>query len=239
MKIALIGYGKMGKEIESIAIERRHTVVLKTDVNNIHEFTCANLQKADVAIEFTTPATAVANLKTCFEAKIPVVCGTTGWLAHLNEVKQYCQNQGGGLFYASNYSIGVNIFFDINRRLAKLMNGYAKDYRTSMEEIHHTAKKDAPSGTAITLANDIIGEIAPLSKWVNSASASDSELPIVSVRQDPAPGTHIVKYTSVADEITICHEAKNRTGFALGAVLAAEFMQGKKGFYGMQDLLQW
>jgi 4-hydroxy-tetrahydrodipicolinate reductase len=238
MNIALIGYGKMGKAVENIAIARNHKIALTIDLNNAHEFTDANLQKADVAIEFTTPATAAANLKRCIDARVPVVCGTTGWLDQWDIIRQYCTDKCGGLFYASNYSIGVNLFFEINRYLAKLIAPYYGDYAASIQEIHHTEKKDAPSGTAITLANDIIDKVAVLERWINTPSGDSGELPIESLRQGAVAGTHTVKYDSDADEITICHRAKNRTGFALGAVLAAEFMCGKTGVYGMQDLLQ-
>ncbi|MDR1226987.1 MAG: 4-hydroxy-tetrahydrodipicolinate reductase [Prevotellaceae bacterium] len=237
MNIALIGYGKMGKEVEAIALERGHAIALTIDVNNQADLNAANLAKADVAIEFTTPGAAVQNMMTCFEAQMPIVCGTTGWLAHMEQVKQSCAKNNGGLFYASNYSVGVNVFFKVSQYLAKLMS-VVEGYSTSIEEIHHTAKKDAPSGTAITIAEGIMKEISSFKKWINQASGSQEELPIVSVRQDPMPGTHAVTYSSDVDIITIAHEAKSRKGFALGAVLAAEFMCGKTGCYGMDDLLK-
>ncbi|GHT14963.1 hypothetical protein AGMMS4956_13940 [Bacteroidia bacterium] len=167
MNIALIGYGKMGKAIEAVAVARGHKVVLIVDVNNVHECVPARLQKADVAIEFTTPDTAVGNLKACFDAQVPVVCGTTGWLDQLDAVQQHCANKGGGLFYTSNYSIGVQIFFDINKRLAELVNRYRSDYRATLEEVHHTTKKDAPSGTAISRTN-IQFSIRNISYQINS-----------------------------------------------------------------------
>lgn len=237
MNIALIGYGKMGKEIEAIAKERGHNTVLTIDINNQSDLTKSNLSKADVAIEFTTPETAVGNIEACFDAKVPVVSGTTGWLDKWECIEQARESMNGGLFYASNYSVGVNVFFKLSKYLAKMMNSLG-EYSIDMEEIHHTAKKDAPSGTAITLANGIIEEVNRLKSWVNSAKVNEGELPIVSVREDPAPGTHTVTYDSDVDYITISHVAKSRKGFALGAVLAAEFMKGKKGIYSMDDLLK-
>ena len=237
MNIALIGYGKMGKEIESIALQRGHRIALIVDVNNRRELTPENLQKCDAAIEFTSPETAADNVRACFAAGTPVVCGSTGWLNSIDEVRRDCAEKNGGFFYASNFSVGVNIFFKLNQYLAKLMSA-ADGYTTGIEEIHHTAKKDAPSGTAITIAEGIMKEISSLKRWVNQAQCGLGELPIVSVRQNPAPGTHIVTYTSDVDVITIRHEAKSRKGFALGAVLAAEFLKGKKGCYGMEDLMK-
>jgi len=237
MNIALIGYGKMGKEIEAIALQRGHRTPLIVDVHNRHELTPENLQRCDVAIEFTSPETAVGNVKACFAAGVPVVCGSTGWLERLDEVKRDCAARRAGFFYASNYSVGVNVFFRLNRHLAKLMSA-VEGYSVGVEEVHHTAKKDAPSGTAITIAEGIMGEISQLKRWVNQAQGGADELPIVSVRQDPVPGTHTVTYTSDVDAITIRHEAKSRRGFALGAVLAAEFMQGKRGCYGMEELMK-
>jgi 4-hydroxy-tetrahydrodipicolinate reductase len=237
MKIALIGYGKMGRTIENTAISRNHTIALKIDMDNASELTTANLQKADAAIEFTTPAAAAANIKRCIDAQIPVVCGTTGWLHAWDEIADYCKSKRGAMFYASNFSIGVNIFFEINRRLAQLIAPHSADYSASMQEIHHTEKKDAPSGTAITLANDIIAEIPAIKRWFNGSHAAADALPIESLREGMNAGTHTIKYSGEADEISICHHAKNRAGFALGAVMAAEFMQGKSGIYSMKDLL--
>ena len=236
MKIAIIGYGKMGKAIEEIAIKNGHEIVLKISAQNINEFTIANLQLADVAIEFTNPMSAVNNLKTCFDAGIPVVCGSTGWMEHWNDVTKYCKDKNGAFLYASNFSIGVNIFFEINRQLAILMSKRS-EYNVSVEEIHHTQKKDAPSGTAITIAEGILQGLINKNKWVSGTSNNPSELSITSTRIDPAPGTHIVTYDSPNDSIEIKHTAHNRIGFANGAVLAVEFLYGKEGIFSMGDLL--
>jgi len=227
----------MGKAIEAIAVEKGHQIVLKIDISNAADLTAAALSKADVAIEFTGPHSAVENLKTCLDAGIPVVCGSTGWLAQWNEIKTYCEERNGTLIYASNYSIGVNLFFELNKYLAALMNAYP-EYDVTLREIHHTEKKDAPSGTAITLAEQVLQMIERKKQWVNSdAVAPGSDLQIVSERIDPAPGTHHVKYSSAVDDIEIIHTAHNRTGFAGGAVKAAEFAIGKKGIFGMKEVL--
>lgn len=236
MKIALIGYGKMGHAIEEIALQKSYEIVLKIDVNNSNELTKENLQKANVAIEFTSPHSAVENLKKCFDAGVPVVCGSTGWLEKWNEIKQYCLDKNGSFVYASNFSIGVNLFFEVNTFLAKLMEKH-KEYDVLLEEIHHTQKKDAPSGTAITLAEQVLQNITRKKVWVNHISDKNEELAIISERIDPAPGTHKVKYRSSIDDIEIIHTAHNRKGFASGAVLAAEFIQGRKGVYNMKDVL--
>lgn len=236
MKIALIGYGKMGKEIEKIALSRGHEIVLKVDVQNASSFTTEELKKADVAIEFSTPEAATTNIYKCFEANVPIIVGTTGWLDHLTEVQKTCKEKEQALFYASNYSIGVNLFFRLNEYLAKLMNHYP-EYNVSMEEIHHVHKLDSPSGTAITLANQVISNIPVKQKWVNSGTSQKNELGIVSKRFDEIPGTHTVTYQSEVDEINITHIAHNRKGFALGAVIAAEWVKNKKGIFGMNDLL--
>lgn len=236
MKIALIGYGKMGKEIEKIALDRGHEVVLKIDVTNQDELTVANLQKADVAIEFTIPASATANYKLCFEAGIPVVSGTTGWLEKRQEVNNMCKNMNGTFFYASNFSLGVNIFFAVNTKLARLMAGHP-EYAVEIKEIHHTQKLDAPSGTAITLAESILENFPGKTGWVNHATDKTNELGIISERTGQVPGTHIIKYDSDVDYIEITHSAKNRKGLAFGAVLAAEYSFGKKGILSMNDLL--
>lgn len=236
MRIALIGYGKMGKAIESIALEKGHEVVLTIDLPNAADLNKENMAKADVAIEFTGPHSAYNNVMKCLEIGIPLVCGSTGWLEHWNEVKRFCEKQNGTLIYASNYSIGVNLFFELNTRLAKLMSGYP-EYNVVMEEIHHTQKKDAPSGTAITLAEQVLANIPSKKIWVNQPAQSPEELEIISERIDPAPGTHKIKYASTVDDIEIIHTAHNRTGFAGGAVLAAEFAIDKKGIFGMKDVL--
>jgi len=237
MKIALIGYGKMGKAIEAIALQKGHEVVLKIDVNNSHELTEKNLLQCDVAIEFTSPHTAVQNIYKCFEAGIPLVCGSTGWLDRLEEVQKVCVEKNAAFLYASNYSIGVNIFFEVNKRLAQLMSRQ-ESYTIEVEEIHHTEKRDAPSGTAITLAEQILENISRKKQWVNHTSNDTEDLPIISKRIDPAAGTHSVSYRSPIDDIEIIHTAHNRQGFAAGAVLAAEFMKDKKsGLYSMKDVL--
>jgi 4-hydroxy-tetrahydrodipicolinate reductase len=236
MNIALLGYGKMGKEIEKSAIQRGHTIVLKVDVDNATTYTIDELKKADVAIEFSTPETAVNNIYKCFEAGVPIVVGTTGWLEKLEEVKQKCAEKKQALFYASNYSIGVNLFFKLNEYLARLMNAFP-NYNVSMEEIHHIHKLDAPSGTAISLANQVIDQMESKQKWVNSATTDTNELSIISKRIDEVPGTHTVTYSSPVDEISMTHTAHNRTGFAVGAVVAAEWIKGKKGVFGMNDLM--
>lgn len=236
MKIALIGYGKMGKTIEGIAVQRGHTIPLKIDISNQQDFTNENLQQCDVAIEFTGPHSAVKNILTCIKAGIPVVSGSTGWLSQWDEIKNEVEKMNGAFLYASNFSVGVNLFFELNKKLAQLMDKYP-DYEVSMEEIHHTEKKDAPSGTAITLAEQIIENLGRKNKWVNQSSISQDELSIISERIDPAPGTHKIKYSSSIDDIEIIHTAHNRQGFATGAVLAAEFLKDKKGIFGMKDVL--
>ena len=236
MNIALIGYGKMGKEVEQIALSRGHKIVLKVSSQNATSYSGEELKQADIAIEFSIPESAIINIYKCFDAGIPIVVGTTGWLSHLNEVKLKCTEKNQTLFYASNYSIGVNLFFRLNEQLAKLMNSYP-DYNVSMEEIHHIHKLDSPSGTAISLANQVIEHIHEKHKWVNASTPAKHELGIVSKRIDEVPGTHTVTYHSDVDEISITHIAHNRKGFALGAVVAAEWIQGKKGIYGMNDLM--
>jgi 4-hydroxy-tetrahydrodipicolinate reductase len=238
MNIALLGYGKMGKAIEEIALQKKHHVVLKIDDQNLNSLTKENLQKADVAIEFTSPQSAVHNILLCFDASVPVVCGTTGWLTEMNLVQQKCKELKGSFLYASNFSIGVNIFFELNKKLAVLMSKQLQ-YDVSIEEIHHTEKKDAPSGTAITIAEAIIGASSQKNKWVNHSSGEAEELAIISKRIDPAAGTHTVKYTSDVDDIEIIHTAHNRKGFAAGALLAAEFIYDKKGIFSMKDVLDF
>ncbi len=236
MKIALIGYGKMGKTIESIALERGHTAELKIDIDSMADFTKENLLQCDVAIEFTGPHSAKDNITKCLDAGIPVVSGSTGWLDALDEVNDLCKEKNGSLLYASNFSVGVNIFFEVNKKLAQLMTGHDA-YSVSMEEIHHTQKKDAPSGTAITLAEQIIEAIPAKKKWVNNETTDPEALQIISRREDPAPGTHSVVYSSAVDDIEIIHTAHNRNGFALGAVLAAEYICDKKGIFSMKNVL--
>ncbi|ULQ53510.1 4-hydroxy-tetrahydrodipicolinate reductase [Flavihumibacter fluvii] len=236
MKIALIGYGKMGQAIEKIALERGHEIVLKIDIETAHLFTPDQLSIADVAIEFTSPHSAFDNVMKLLAFNTPVVCGSTGWLDKYEAVEEYCLQQGGTFLYASNFSVGVNIFFELNKKLAALMARHT-DYTVSLEEIHHTQKKDAPSGTAVSLAEQIMHAIPLKKSWVNHASAFPEELPIISKRVDPAPGTHIVTYSTAIDEIEIKHTAHNRTGFATGAVMAAEFITGKKGIFTMKDVL--
>ncbi len=236
MKIALIGYGKMGKAIEDIALQKGHEVVLKINIENTEDLTTSNLQKADVVIEFTGPESAFDNLVKCMEAGVPVVCGSTGWLDKWEDIKNICMQKKGSLIYASNYSIGVNLFFEVNKYLSKLMAEY-DDYDVKLEEIHHTQKKDAPSGTAITLAEQVLENIKRKTDWVNHITDNADELEIISERVDPAPGTHKVKYTSTIDDIEIIHTAHNRMGFAGGAVKAAEFLKDKKGIFSMKDVL--
>ena len=236
MKIALIGYGKMGKEIEKIALDRGHEIVLKIDISNPGDLTKAILQKADVAIEFTIPSSAVDNYRLCFEAGVPVVSGTTGWLERQGEIFENCKSLNGTFFYASNFSLGMNIFFSLNKKLADLMANL-DEYKIGMTEIHHTQKLDAPSGTAITLAEGIMETIPSIKKWINQATDKSDELGIISERIGEVPGTHTIKYDSEVDYIEITHCAKNRKGLAFGAVLAAEFSHDKKGILTMNDLL--
>lgn len=238
MKIALIGYGKMGKTIEQVALKRGHEIVCIIDKENQADFESAAFASADVAIEFTMPTAAIDNYRRAWRAGVPVVSGTTGWTAQLPDIQHEIEQGGHTLFWTSNFSLGVNIFFELNRHLAHLMNRFP-NYEPSMTEIHHTEKKDAPSGTAITLAEGIVDELDRKSAWVLGAKNSANELPIEAVRRGQVPGTHIVRYDSDADTITIAHEAKNREGFALGAIFAAEFVKGRKGFYTMHDLLNF
>jgi 4-hydroxy-tetrahydrodipicolinate reductase len=236
MKIALIGYGKMGKAIEEIAGENGDEIVLKISSANQDEFTIDNLNQADVAIEFTNPHSAVENIKKCLDANVPVVCGTTGWLNQLEEIKTYCNQHQGAFLYASNFSIGVNLFFALNDYLATLMSMH-KEYAVSIEETHHTQKKDAPSGTAITLAENILEKNKSKTNWINTKATDASQLEIISKRTDDVPGIHTIKYNSETDFIEITHSAYNRKGFAGGALLAAQFLINKKGIFSMQDVL--
>jgi 4-hydroxy-tetrahydrodipicolinate reductase len=239
MKIALVGYGKMGRVIEQIARERGHVIVSKIDIHNSGEFDSEAFRSAEIAIEFTTPATAFDNYRKCFAAGIAVVSGTTGWTHRMDEIKRQCEEEGQTFFYASNFSIGVNLFFALNRRLAKRMNAFPS-YDVSLTEIHHVHKLDAPSGTGITLAEGILEEISRKKQWrlAEAATGDPEELLIRAIREGEVPGIHEICYESEADRITIRHEARSRAGFALGAVLAAEFTAGRKGFLGMKDMLQ-
>lgn len=239
MKLALIGYGKMGREIARIASERGHQIgliITKTNKNEISE-----IKSTEVAVEFTNPDAAVDNIFACVKAGIPVISGTTGWSQKIKEVEAFVKENNGSLIHASNFSLGVNIFLELNRKLASLMKGFPA-YKISMEEIHHTKKLDAPSGTAISLANDILGIHPYYKNWIkqddqNNGSNGDAGIPISSVREGNVPGTHVVKYDSPIDSIEIKHTAHNRSGFALGAVIAAEWIKGKKGVYTMRDVL--
>ena len=236
MNVAIIGYGKMGHEIERVLVQRGHTVSLIIDQDNIADLNAERLAGIDVAIEFTTPTTAYSNIRTCIECGVAIVSGTTGWTERLAELQQLCRERGSAMIYSSNYSLGVNIAFRLNRRLAELMNG-CNNYDVRIEEIHHTQKKDAPSGTAVTLAEDIISRVERKSGWVNEPSTEDKTLiPIESLRIGMTPGDHSVTYTSADDVLEIRHSIKNRRTLAEGAVVAAEFLCGKQGIYTMEDL---
>ena len=236
MNIALIGYGKMGKEIEKIARERGHNISLIVDIDNRGDLVPEHLSAADAAIEFTGPEAAFGNISACFDAHLPVVSGSTGWLDRMEEVQERCRREGQAFFYASNFSLGVNILLHVNRTLARIMERYP-EYDVAMEEIHHTQKLDAPSGTAITLAEGILEEITRKKQWVNRPAEEPEELAILSRRIDAVPGIHTIRWESEADYLELTHSAKNRRGFALGAVLAAEYLKDKKGCFGMNDLL--
>lgn len=237
MKIALIGYGKMGQAIEELAIAKGHEISLRINDENLHEFTTERIQQVDVCIEFSTPHTAFENVKKCLEAGVATVCGSTAWLDHLPEAKVICEKHDAAFLYASNFSVGVNLFFKINELVASMMKSHP-EYNVSMEEIHHTQKKDSPSGTAVTLAEGIMKHVTSKVNWVNEASINPTELEIISKRIDPAPGTHTVNYHSSIDDITITHTAHSRRGFASGALLAAEFLHDKKGIFSMGDVLK-
>ncbi len=251
MKAAIIGYGKMGHEIEKILLERGHRVVLVIDENNASDLDCAHLAEADVALEFTTPDTAYDNIRTCIESGTAVVSGTTGWTARLGELQTLCREKESAMFYASNYCLGVNLMFRLNRKLAEMIAGVG-GYEVRVREIHHTQKKDAPSGTAITLTEDIIRNLPSKKSWVNYAEgiehatnrvarpedAAGDQIVITSERVGMAPGLHEVTYESEDDILALRHEIKNRRTLALGAVVAAEFLCGKKGVYSMDDLLK-
>lgn len=236
MRILLLGYGKMGKTIEQIAIDRGHEVPFKIDYHNVSDLQNITADDVDVAIEFTQPESAYNNVKYCINHNIPVICGTTGWLEKKKELEQLCVDKNGAFFYSSNYSVGVNLFFYLNKILGKIMNNYP-NYEIELEEIHHTEKKDAPSGTAITLAEGIMEQISTKKNWVNEASNQAELLPIISKREENVPGTHTIAYHSDVDSIEIKHTAHSRQGFALGAVVAAEWIVGKHGVLGMDDML--
>ncbi len=236
MKVAIIGYGKMGREIEKILISRGHSVPMIIDIDNAADLTADNLAQVDVAIEFTTPHTAYNNLKICIEAGAAVVSGTTGWLDKFEELKALTIERGSALFYASNYSLGVNLMFKINRQLAQLMNK-VDGYGVEVEEIHHIHKLDAPSGTAITIAEGLIDGLDDISGWVNDITPKSGEVEIKSIREGEVPGTHTVKYESADDVLELKHTIKNRSTLAFGAVVAAEYLCGKKGIFSMEDML--
>ena len=238
MKIALIGYGKMGHIIESIALQRGHEVVATIDINNQEDFDSEAFASADVAIEFTRPETAVGNMQRCFERHIPVVVGTTGWHQALPQIEEECKAQNAALFYATNFSLGVNIFLAVNRYMARIMNQFS-DYEVSLSESHHIHKLDSPSGTAITLANTLLSELDRKQSWAETDTPANDVLGIKAFRRDEVPGIHTVCYESEVDTITFTHDAKSRAGFALGAVVAAEFLAGKQGVYTMGDMLQF
>jgi len=237
MRIVLIGYGKMGKEIERIAIDRGHQIVSKIDIENPDDLISLTNKEVDVAIEFSNPVSAFSNIMKCIEKQIPIVCGTTGWLEKKAEVEKATQSFDSTFFYASNYSIGVNLFFKLNKQLAKLMQPHA-GYDIYTNEIHHIEKKDSPSGTAITIAEGIMSQYPNKNKWVNNEIPGADEIAIWSQRESTKPGTHTVKYISKLDQIEVTHEAFSREGFALGAVIAAEWILGKKGVLGMDDMLK-
>lgn len=228
----------MGHAIEEIAVARGHEIVLKINDQNLEDLTRDNIRKAEVAIEFTNPDSALENILFCLREGVAVVCGTTGWLSNKEKVEEKCRELNGSFLYASNFSVGVNIFFELNKKLASLLKPHAA-YNVAIEEIHHTQKKDAPSGTAITLAEQIVQLSDVKRKWINEESDNENELSIISKRIDEVPGTHSVKYTSAVDDIEIIHTAHNRKGFAEGAVLAAEFVVDKKGIFTMRDVLNF
>jgi len=238
MNIALIGYGKMGHAIEEIAGERGHAIVSVIDINNPEDFDSPQFLSTDVAIEFSQPQSAFSNYLKCFERNIPVVAGTTGWLSHWDEIKNLCAEGNYTFFYASNYSLGVNIFFALNKYLAKIMNNFPA-YDVRIEEIHHIHKLDSPSGTGITLAGHILDNIVRKKQWKEGLEGTNEDLLIHSGREGEVPGIHEIIYESDVDTIRIQHNAKNRKGLALGAILAAEFVKGKKGFLTMNDMLDF
>ena len=236
MKVALVGYGKMGKAIEKIIIERGHTIVSIIDIDNQEDFQSEAFKSADVAIEFSSPSAAYSNYLKCFAADVPVVAGTTGWLGYLDEIKAMCEHEGKTFFYAPNFSLGVNLFFALNKYVAKLMNNFPQ-YDVSASETHHIHKLDAPSGTAIALVEDIFRQINRKKQWTLEKTDEPADLRIEVIREGECPGIHEITYESDIDYIQIKHCSKSRTGLALGAVLAAEFTLGRKGFLGMNDMI--
>ncbi len=236
MKIILFGYGKMGKTIERLAQQAGHEIVLRLNSSDQPDVAQLRATAADVAIEFTTPEAAYDNLRLCIEAGLPVVSGTTGWLERKAELEAFCKARQGAFFYAANFSIGVNIFFALNRYLAGLMSRFPQ-YEPALEEIHHLQKKDAPSGTAIHLAEDLIEHFPGKEKWVKGVAADPNELSVISKREGSVPGTHILRWRSGEDEMELTHRAFSREGFAAGALRAAEWLQGREGCFGMKDLL--
>ena len=236
MKIAIIGYGRMGREIEKMALSRNHTIGLVIDMDNIEDLNPGSLEGIDAAIEFSLPKEAFKNISICLRAGVPVVSGTTGWLGNISDAVKICEETGSAFMYASNYSIGVNILFHLSRQLGKIMKDY-KDYEVDISEIHHTKKLDAPSGTAISLAGEIIAGHDGYKGWNKADKAEGSEIPIESLREGDVPGTHIVSWKSEIDSLSLKHEAYGREGFAQGAVRAAEFLIGKTGFQTMSDML--
>jgi 4-hydroxy-tetrahydrodipicolinate reductase len=242
MKLALIGYGKMGKAIESIALSKGHSIVLKITAENLQDLTIQNLQKADVAIEFSQPDAAYGNVMKCFGADIPVVCGTTGWNKQAEEAKKICREKNQSFFLAPNFSIGVNLFFALNEQMAKMAAKFSEFNHIAIKEIHHTQKKDAPSGTAVSLANGMIRNLPRFKNWKgyegDHTHDDSSTLPVYSYRIEDVAGIHEVNYGSNDDLISLKHEAKGRSGFAKGAIAAAEWLQGRKGVFDMKDLLE-
>lgn len=236
MKIALIGYGKMGKTIEKLALEKKDEIVVKIDDTTLDQFTEENLKRADVAIEFSTPEVAFNNISKCINSGIPVVSGTTGWLHRYSEIEHLCKQKNGGFFYASNYSLGVNIFFKVNEYLAKIMNNFP-EFDVAIDETHHIHKLDAPSGTAITIAEGILKNIVRKTAWEKESTDNSSKIAVKSHRIGEHPGEHVVKYNSPIETVEILHTSKSREGLAMGALMAARYMQNKVGIFGMDDLL--
>jgi len=238
MRILILGYGKMGKAIEEIAEDRGHTIAHKININNTQALKFIDSSEIDVAIEFSEPDAAFENISYCLTNNIPVLSGTTGWLSKKDEVDELCLKNDGAFFYASNFSPGVNLFFKLNEILAQMMEQHP-GYKTKITEIHHTEKLDSPSGTAITLAEELVRNLSSKNSWLNEPSDDEAVVPIVSEREENVPGTHIIKYISEVDEIEIKHTAKSRTGFALGAVLVAEWILDKKGVLSMKDFMKF